>query len=88
MINGQAGLIGIALAHGLALAVVRISRVRRISEGHFNLAVTTGFLVTGSMLVGEWGAILDPRSSGPLSQWSCCWLSSLERKKLTWVAKP
>jgi len=56
IVNAQAtGLIGIAMAHGLALAVM-ISCVGHISGGHFNPAVTTGFLVTGRMSAGE-GAV-------------------------------
>lgn len=42
--NSAAGLLQIALAHGLVLAVF-ISALMRIS-GHFNPAVTVGFLVT------------------------------------------
>ena len=42
--NSPAGLIGIALAHGLILAVM-VSALMRIS-GHFNPAVTLGFLAT------------------------------------------
>ena len=42
--NSPAGLIGIALAHGLILGVM-ISALMRIS-GHFNPAVTLGFLAT------------------------------------------
>ncbi len=39
--NGQSGLVGIALAHGLTLAVM-ISAVAAISGGHLNPAVTIG----------------------------------------------
>lgn len=55
IINGQAGLIGVALAHGLTVAIV-VSSLGHISGAHINPAVTFGFLVTGKMDVKE-GAI-------------------------------
>jgi aquaporin TIP len=45
-----AGLVGIAFAHGLVIAVMA-SAVGHISGAHFNPAVTLGFLVAGRMKV-------------------------------------
>jgi aquaporin Z len=47
-INSGAGLVGIALAHGLALSVA-VNVFGGISGAHVNPAVTSAFLVTGRM---------------------------------------
>jgi aquaporin TIP len=42
------GVVGVALAHGLAIAVM-VSALGHISGGHFNPAITFGFLITRRM---------------------------------------
>jgi len=49
--RGGVGLLGIALAHGLAIAVM-VSALGAVSGGHFNPAVTCGFLAAGRMQLG------------------------------------
>ena len=64
------GLVGVALAHGLAIAIMA-SAVGHISGGHFNPAVTLGFLVTRrivpSLAAVYWGAQLLGATVGALA---------------------
>lgn len=46
--NGQSGLVGIALAHGLTIAVM-VSATAAISGGHLNPAVTIGLFAAGKI---------------------------------------
>jgi aquaporin TIP len=50
-VGGISGLLGIALAHGLALSIA-VNVFGGISGAHFNPAVTSGFLVTGRITPG------------------------------------
>lgn len=49
--GGQPGLVGIALAHGLALAIA-VSATMNVSGGHINPAVTLAMVVTGRIKSG------------------------------------
>ncbi len=70
-INSGAGIVGIALAHGLALSVA-VNAFGGISGAHFNPAVTIGMLVTGR--IGFPGAvqyILAQLVGASLAAWAC-----------------
>jgi MIP family channel proteins len=51
-LGGSIDLLGIALAHGLALGIA-ITALAPFSGGHFNPAVTFGFLLTGRIAPGR-----------------------------------
>ncbi|HEX7004557.1 MAG TPA: aquaporin [Trueperaceae bacterium] len=51
-IANDASLLGVAFAHGLAIAVM-VAATAAISGGHLNPAVTVGLLVTGRIGVGD-----------------------------------
>jgi aquaporin Z len=59
--SGGLGLLAIALAHGLAIAIM-VSALGHISGGHFNPAITIGFWVTKRLStldsLAYWGAQL------------------------------
>lgn len=59
------GLVGVALAHGLAIAIM-VSALGHISGGHFNPAVTFGFLVTRRMQPSLAGAYWVSQFAGAL----------------------
>jgi aquaporin Z len=67
---GPSGLVGVALAHGLTIAIMA-SAVGHISGGHFNPAVTFGFLVTRriapSLAAVYWAAQLAGAVLGALA---------------------
>ncbi|MDQ3990763.1 MAG: aquaporin [Actinomycetota bacterium] len=58
-----AGLITVALAHGLTIAVM-VTAVGHISGGHFNPAVTFGALVTGNISVRDAAAYIATQLAG------------------------
>jgi len=70
-INSGAGLIGIALAHGLALSVA-VCTFGGISGAHFNPAVTIGMLVTGRIkLDGALQYIMAQLAGACIAAWAC-----------------
>ena len=52
IMTGKADLLGVALAHGLAIAVM-VAALGGISGGHFNPAVTLGFVATKRISISD-----------------------------------
>jgi MIP family channel proteins len=63
--SGGAGLITVALAHGLAIAVM-VSAVGHVSGGHFNPAITVGAWVTRRIGTGDAIAYVAAQLAGGL----------------------
>ncbi len=67
--GGQVGLVGIALAHGLALAV-GITATAAVSGGHVNPAVTFGFAIVGRLPWGRAaGYVVSQLAGASLAGW-------------------
>jgi len=63
--DNNGGLVGIALAHGLALAVM-VSALGAVSGGHFNPAVTFGVWITGRIEAARAGMYVAAQLVGGL----------------------
>jgi MIP family channel proteins len=61
--GGQVGLLGIAIAHGLALGIM-ITALGHISGGHFNPAVTFGMLLTRRVSPAQAGGYVVAQLAG------------------------
>jgi MIP family channel proteins len=70
-VGGMSGLLGIALAHGLALSVA-VNVFGGESGAHFNPAVTAGFLVTGRIAPGLAGAYVIAQLVGATTAAGFC----------------
>ncbi|MEX2542415.1 MAG: aquaporin [Trueperaceae bacterium] len=65
-IANDAGLLGVAFAHGLAIAVM-VAATAAISGGHLNPAVTIGLLATGRIGAGRAVAYVSAQLLGALA---------------------
>lgn len=70
-VGGTSGLLGIALAHGLALSVA-VNVFGGESGAHFNPAVTSGFLVTGRITPRLAGAYVIAQLAGATTAAGFC----------------
>jgi aquaporin Z len=70
-VGGASGLLGIALAHGLALSIA-VNVFGGESGAHFNPAVTSGFLVTGRIAPGLAGAYVIAQLAGATTAAVAC----------------
>lgn len=70
-VNSGAGLVGIALAHGLALSIA-VSIFAGVSGSHFNPAVTLGMLSTGRITPPKAGVYIIAQLVGATIAAFCC----------------
>ncbi|MEO7190343.1 MAG: aquaporin [Vicinamibacterales bacterium] len=70
-VGGMSGLLGIALAHGLALSVA-VNVFGGESGAHFNPAVTAGFLITGRITPSLAGAYVVAQLAGATTAAGAC----------------
>lgn len=61
--SGDSGLVGIALAHGIALSIV-VTATMKLSGGHINPAVTVAMLATGRIKPGGAVAYIVAQCAG------------------------
>ncbi len=73
--NGQLDLTGVALAHGLTLAIM-VSITAHISGGLVNPAVTIGLWVTGKLSSQKTVAFIVAQLLGAVAGGCCCASSS------------
>src|SRR5437764_5196549 len=87
-VYGGLTLVAVALAHGLAIAVM-VSAVGHISGGHFNPAITLGFLVTRriapSLAVVYWSMQFAAATAAAAL---LRWLYAPEPRRLTHLGAP
>ena len=79
--QADAGTLDVALATGLAIAVM-VTAVGHISGGHFNPAITFGFILTRRMNAVLGVAYWSPSCSAPSSR-RCCSAGSSRRRIAT-----
>lgn len=70
-VGSGAGIVGIALAHGLALSIA-VNAFGGISGAHFNPAVTAGFFVTGRLPASRVGPYVVAQLLGGTAAAAAC----------------
>ena len=70
-VGGTSGLLGIALAHGIALSIA-VNAFGGVSGAHLNPALTTGFLATGRIAPGLAGAYIVAQLLGATTAAGFC----------------